>query len=140
MSTDAHAEHAVVERFSRRSLWVALLLLLLLGGFAFLSLAGTRVTSLAGALLSIAMSAAVVALGKRPGSPRAQRAVQEDELHQRSIGLAQRDALLAVLVAQPVGAYVTAQFELPWAAAWMACATVLAGAIVLLASLLWRDR
>ena len=140
MSIQTHAEHDVVERFSRRSLWVGLTIILLLGGFAFATLSGTDVPGWAGAALTIAISAAVVALGKMPGSPKAQRALQQDELHRQSVAMAQRDALVAVLVAQPVCAYLATQVSVPSATALMACATLTLGSVVLLASILLRDR
>ena len=140
MSSHADAEEEVVERFSRRSLWVGLIIMLLLGGFAFATLSGVDVPGWAGAALTIAISAAVVALGKTPGSPSAQRVLQQDELHRQSVGLAQRDALIAVLVAQPLCAVATSRMAMPSATALMACATVTLGSIVLLASLLLRDR
>ena len=88
----------------------------------------------------MAISAAVVVLGRAPAFPRAQRALEQDELHRQSVARAQRDALIAVLIAQPLFAYASAQVPQPSATAWMACATVTLGAIVLLASVLWRDR
>ena len=140
MSIQSHAEQETVERFSRRSLWVALIIVLLLGAFAFATLAGAGLPGWTGALLTIAISVAVVALGKMPGSPKAQRASQQDELHRQSVAMAQRDALIAVLVAQPLCAYVTTQASLPSAPALMACATLTLGSVVLLASILLRDR
>ena len=140
MSVQAHSEQETIERFSRRSLWAALTILLLLGAFAFAMLAGAGLPGWTGALVSVAISAAVVALGRRPGSAKAQRVVHEDELHARSVALAQRDALVAVLVAQPVFALATTQLPGSSAAALMACGTVTLGAVVLLASLLLRDR
>lgn len=140
MSTHANTDQETVERFSRRSLWVALIIMLLLGAFAFATLAGTGVPGWSGGLVAIAISAAVVALGKMPGSPKAQRALQQDELHRQSVALAQRDALIAVLVAQPLYAYATTQVPSSSAAPLMACATVTLGSVVLIASLLLRDR
>ena len=140
MSNQADADQETVERFSRRSLWVALIIMLLLGAFAFATLAGTGVPGWTGGLVAIAISAAVVALGKMPGSPKAQRALQQDELHRQSVALAQRDALIAVLVAQPLYAYATTQVPSSSAAPLMACATVTLGSVVLIASLLLRDR
>ena len=141
MSTHANTDQETVERFSRRSLWVALIIMLLLGAFAFATLAGTGVPGWTGGLVAIAISAAVVALGKMPGSPKAQRALQQDELHRQSVALAQRDALIAVLVAQPLYAYATTQVPSSSSAApLMACATVTLGSVVLIASLLLRDR
>ena len=141
MSTQqADAEHEVVERFSRRSLWLALTIMLLLGGFAFATLVESGAAEWAGILLPLAIFAAIIALGKAPGSPRAQQAVQQDELHRQSVALAQRDALIAVLVAQPLFAAVTTQVSLPSATALMACATLTLGSVVLLASILLRDR
>ena len=140
MSIRVHSEQEAVERFSRRSLWVALVILLLLGAFAFATLAGAGLPGWTGALVSIGISAAVVALGRRPGSAKAQRVVHEDELHARSVALAQRDALVAVLVAQPVFALATTRLSGSSAAALMACGTVTLASIVLVASLLLRDR
>ncbi len=140
MSNQADADQETVERFSRRSLWVALIIMLLLGAFGFATLAGAGVPGWTGALVAIAISAAVVALGRMPGSPKAQRALQQDELHRQSVGLAQRDALIAVLVAQPLCAYATTQLPLASAASLMACATVTLASVVLVASLLLRDR
>lgn len=140
MAIPADAEQEVVERFSRGSLWVALVIMLLLGGFAFATLAASEMPAWTGALVSMGIALAVIVLGRSPNLPRAQRAVQQDELHRQSLALAQRDALIAVLVAQPLCAYAIARVPMPAAAALMACATVTLGAVVLLASLLWRDR
>ena len=140
MAVPTDIQHEVVERFSRRSLWVALVIMLLLGGFAFATLVASDMPAWTGALVSMAIALAVVVLGRSPNFPPAHRAVQQDELRQRSLALAQRDALIAVLVAQPLCAYAIAQAAIPAAAALMACATVTLGAVVLLASLLWRDR
>ncbi len=140
MAVPADTEHDVVERFSRRSLWAALAIMLVLGGFAVATLAETNLPAWTGALVSMAIALAVIVLGRSPDFPRAQRAVQQDELHRQSLALAQRDALIAVLVAQPLCAYAIAQAAVPASTALMACATVTLGAVVLLASLLWRDR
>lgn len=140
MAFPTDVEHEVVERFSRRSLWVALVIMLLFGGFAFATLAASDIPAWTGALVSMAIALAVVVVGRSPNFPRAHRVVQQDELRQQSLALAQRDALIAVLVAQPLCAYAIAQVAIPAAAALMACATVTLGAAVLLASLLWRDR
>lgn len=140
MQIEANAEHEVIEKFSRRSLWTALVIMTLLGLFAFWTLIGANGSRLVAALLPIAICVAVAALAKAPGKTRAQRAVQQDELRQMSLGLAQRDALIAVLAAQPLCAYATVQLAMPSPSALMACATVTTGAIALLTSLLWRDR
>ena len=140
MSIRADAEQESVERFSRRSLWAALIIMLLLGAFGLATLSGAGVPGWTGGLLAIAISAVVIALGRMPGSPKTQRALQEDELHRQSVALAQRDALIAVLVAQPVCAYATTQLPTSPAAPLMACATVTLSAVVLVASLLLRDR
>jgi flagellar basal body-associated protein FliL len=140
MQIEARNENEAMQRFSRRSLWMALTLMGLLACFALSTFVDASMSRLAGALLPIAVVMAIVVLGRRPGSKQARQAVQQDELRQQSMGLAQRDALIAVLVAQPLFAVAAVEFPQPSPTALMACMTVLIGAIVLITSLLCRDR
>ena len=51
MSIQADCEHQAVERFSRRSLWVALFIMLVLGGFALATLAVSQTPAWTGGLV-----------------------------------------------------------------------------------------
>lgn len=133
--------------YSHRSLWGALAFILVLGTTA-ISLAifpGARISGNVAALLPVAIVFVAVGLRSRGGKlaarhPDAMKAIQDDELRQQSLNRAYRNGLLAVLVAQPLLAFLLASFPASFPLAVMAAATVTTGAVVVLASLLAYDR
>jgi hypothetical protein len=133
MQMQEEVEPAV--RYSRRSLWFALTVLLLLGSGAVLidmegdSALGARLF----ALLPVVIVVGAAALG-RPAPKAEMRAVASDELRQFSLVHAWRNGFLGVLAIQPLLAWSGA------APATMACATAMTGVVIALASVLWYDR
>lgn len=130
-----------LERYSRRSLWTVLALLLLVGA-AGLSPLGS--TSWMPPLVPMAVVVAVIWLKSSARStgatPRTMKRLLDDELRRRSLNLACRDALVIVMGLQPLMALVLARWPVAVPAAFMAASTALAGVVALIASLLVRDR
>lgn len=133
--------------YSRRSLWLALAFILVLGVSA-ISLAifpGAKMTGNVAALLPMAIVLAAAGLRSRGGRlagqhPAAMKSIHDDELRQQSLHRAYRNGLLAVLVLQPLLAFALASFAAAFPLAVMAAATVTIGAVAVLASLLAYDR
>ena len=133
--------------YSRRSLWAALALVVVLGAIA-VSLAiypGAQMAGNAAALLPLAIVFSAVGLRSRGGqlasqNPAAMKSIRDDELRQQSLSRAYRNGLLAVLVVQPLLAFALATFAASYPLAVMAAVTVTTGAAVVLASLLAYDR
>jgi hypothetical protein len=151
MTTANLNESDVLIRYSRRSLWTALTLILLLGAGAVGSIGfpGTEVAVMANRLwlsLPIVIVIAVAALkssakGARtdPSSP-GMKAILNDELRQDSLNRAYRNAFGAILTMQPLLAMAQLWTAFANPAPLMACMTVMAGVAVMLASLLYYDR
>jgi hypothetical protein len=144
-----HSELLV--KVSQRGLWIALSLMLVLGAYALvINLVPDSGAAAAGGhlmtLLPIAIIVAIAAMhssGKRlRGEPRAKamQAVLHDELRQQSLHRAYRNALVAVLLAQPALALLTWVTAVPHPMVLMASLTVLAGVATVLGSLLAYDR
>lgn len=138
-------------RFARRGLWLALLLVSLLGGYAVLANAfpqstashyGGRLMT----LLPIAIIFAVVWLASSRRGQRistanpAMRAVMDDEWRHASMHKAYRIAFFGMLLCQPLLG--VAFLWMPMAAApqIMATVTVVVGVSVFLATFLFCDR
>jgi hypothetical protein len=147
-NTLTETDHLV--RYSRRSLSVALVLILLLGVPGALSLgfpdtaAGVLFKQFANAL-PIGFILAVVAL--RPAkraridpSGLAMQAVLYDELRAASVNRAYRNAFMGVMVLQPVLAVTLARYAIANPVAFSSCVTVVFGISLLLASILYYDR
>lgn len=131
---------------SRSSLWLALAIILVLGAVAVSTAIypGINVIPFAG-LFPVAIAIAAGALRARGGKlaaehPDVMKNIREDELRQQSQGRAYRNALLAVLVVQPLLAFALTSSVVSYPLALMATVTVIAGAAVFLASLLFYDR
>lgn len=90
--------------------------------------------------LMIAIVVAALRLRAGRGDARALDAVRRDELRQASLNRAYRDGFFAMLTLQPLLALGLASSVPGDGPAFMAVATLTAGAVTLLASLLWRDR
>ena len=130
-----------LERHSRRSLWIVLVLLLVAGA-AILSPMGLPAWMMP--LVPMALLVAVVGLklsAKSAGATsRTMERVLDDEWRRRSLNLACRDALIVVMGLQPVLALVLTRWPVDVPAAFMAASTSIAGLVSLIASLLVRDR
>jgi len=146
MSANPIIESEAIARHARRSLWLAIIILLTLGGFAALAIVAASTlawrdsATWAGSLVTIGILMTVAVLGKAPASRRAMASLQDDELRRQSVSRAQRDALLAVLAVQPVVALALTYFGADSPAALMACSTVVLGGVAFLGGILWRDR
>jgi hypothetical protein len=138
-------------RYSRRSLWTCLLLILLFGLPAALSI-GFPDTAAGGLfkqfstmfpIVIIVALAALKSSAKRartdPSGP-AMRAILHDELRGAAVNRAYRNAFMGVMVLQPVLAVWLTRSAMPDPLAFSTCVTVLLGVVVLLASILAYDR
>jgi len=144
-----HNDSDTLVRYSHRSLWAALILLLVLAAWAVsvnLFPASAAVAGKAALLLPLAI---VIALGVLRGSLRAlsghpsspaMKAILQDELRQQSLQRAWRNGLLAVLLAQPLLALLFALAAPPQPVLLMASLTVLTGVATVLGSVLLYDR
>ena len=138
-------------RFARRSLWLALLLILLLGVYAVLANAfpessAARHGGWLMSLLPIAIVFAIVWLrsslrGADANTANApMQAVLHDELRQISVHKAYRAAFFSMLLCQPILGFTLAWVALPAAPQIMATVTVVVGACVFLTTFLLCDR
>ena len=141
MTSPTPTDLSSLVRYSRRSLWTVLALLLLIG-VAGLSPLGS--TSWMPPLVPMAIVVAVIWLkwsARSAGAtPRTMERLLDDELRRRSLNLACRDALVIVMGLQPLLALALARWPVAVPAAFMAASTALAGVVSLIASLLVRDR
>ncbi|MES2048783.1 MAG: hypothetical protein V4447_10310 [Pseudomonadota bacterium] len=137
-------------RLSHRGLILALTLVALLGGSAFMltmfpESAAADVAGFAMKLLPVAIVIGVAALRptkeKLPGLSSPQmKAILKDELRQLSLRKAYRNGLIAVLILQPLLMLLMTFVPAAYPLALMASMTVTIGVVVALASLLWYDR
>lgn len=137
--------------YSRRSLWVAVAVLAMLGSYAVLinlypESAAAALAERMFMLLPIALVIVIAALRSSlkgvsadPQAP-AMKAVMGDELRQHSLNRACRNGFFAVLFAQPLLALLVGVTYLPYPAVLMASATALVGVGVVLGSMLAYDR
>jgi hypothetical protein len=151
MNTAHMNEADQLVRYSRRGMWTALALILLIGAAAtaqigFPGSEAAGVTHSLSMLLPIIIVLAAVSLrsaakGARtdPSGP-AMKAILNDELRQHSLKLAFRNAFLAVMIAQPLLALAPTWIAAARPTSMMACLTILTGMAVMLASLLYYDR
>ncbi len=137
--------------YSRRSLWVAVAILAVLGTYAVLInlYPDSAAAAMAERMFMLLPIALVIVIGFLRGSlkgtsadPRtpAMQQVLGDELRQHSLNRACRNGLFAVLFAQPLLAALLGMLRLPYPAALMASATALTGVAVVLCSMLAYDR
>jgi hypothetical protein len=138
-------------QFSRRGLWIALALLLALGGYAIVinvfpsSTTASSAHRLANILpLAITIAVAWVYLSLKGSTADRRGALMtemlNDELRQHSLSLAYRNGLIAVLVGQPALAPLVAWTALRFPELLMASATALIGTSVVLCTMLFYDR
>lgn len=151
MNTTNMSEADQLLRYSRRGLWIALVLMVPIGagGTAIIGFPGSAAAALAHSiwmLLPIFIVLAVAAMksaarGARTdpaGAPM--KAILGDELRQDSLKRCYRNAFLSMLIAQPLLAFAPTWIAVAHPAAVMACLTILTGMAVMFASLLYFDR
>jgi hypothetical protein len=137
--------HDVLERYSRRSLWTLLFLLIAAGLGVALSTFVPAVGSLSimFPLVVVFVAAALRASAKgadvNPSSP-GMKAILNDELRQASMHRAFRNAFLAVLIVQPLLAFLPELVAIYRPAPVMAIATIWIGMVAMVGSLLYYDR
>lgn len=138
-------------RFTRRGLWLALLLILLLGGYAVLANAFPQSTAshYAGRLMSLLGIAIIVAVVWLASSRRGQRisatnpamrAVMDDEWRHASMHKACRMGFFGMLSCQPLLGIAFLWIPLTAAPQIMATVTIVVGVSVFLATFLFCDR
>jgi hypothetical protein len=150
MAAKIHDTDALV-RLSRRNLWFALVMILLLGitGVLASGVIESRAATAAAKvwiLLPLVISIGVIALKTaakgafaNPIDP-ALTAVMSDELRQASLQRAYRNGFMGILILQPLLVLLLPWTSVVYPSAVMACATVTAGAVIVLGSLLYYDR
>jgi len=151
MTTEPYAESELLVKFSRRGLWIALLVLGILGAYAVLinlfpdSAVAVMASRLA-RMLPIAIIIALVSLRSSLKSARIDprtnsiNLLLQDELRQYSLNRAYRNALAAVLLAQPILALLLTWTTLPYPVVLMASVTALIGTGTVVGSMLVYDR
>lgn len=138
-------------RYARRSLWVAMAVLAMLGAYAVLinlypesaaAALAERMFMLLPIVLAIVIAALRSSLKGASADPKtpAMKAVLGDELRRHSLNRACRNGFFAVLFAQPLLALLVGVTYLPYPAVLMASATALVGVGVVLGSMLAYDR
>lgn len=151
MKHDAHDATETLTRFARGGLWLALLLILLLGVYAVLTnvFPQSSAAHYGGWLMSLLPIAIVIAIVWLRSSIRGanahaanapMQAVLHDELRQMSMHKACRAAFFGMLLCQPILGFTLAWMALPAAPQIMATVTVLVGACVFIATFLLCDR
>ncbi|HEY6456954.1 MAG TPA: hypothetical protein VIY90_16900 [Steroidobacteraceae bacterium] len=151
MKSEASIPSELFVKFSRRSLWIALALILALGGYAIVinvfpnSIAASSAHRLANILplaITIAVAWAYLSLQGSAADKRGalMTGMLNDELRQHSLNRAYRNGLVAVLVGQPALALLVAWAARPFPELLMASATALIGTSVVLCTMLIYDR
>jgi hypothetical protein len=140
-ATDLMVQH------SRRQLWVALFLVLVLGGAALLLLAfpgarsGHTLMYLYPDFIAIGLVSIYRSKRQLKGVTAANvHAVVDDELRRHSLGMAWRNGFFVMLLAQPLFTLLVTWSGTPYPVALLAAASALAGVTVALASVLYYDR
>ena len=151
MKHDALDATETLTRFARRGLWLALLLILLLGIYAVVANAfpESRAAHYGGRLMSLLPIAIVFAIVWLRSSLRGanahaanppMHAVLHDELRQLSMHKAYRAAFFGMLLCQPILGFTLAWMPLPATPQIMATVTVAVGTCVFLATFLLCDQ
>jgi hypothetical protein len=147
MAAKLHDTDALV-RLSRRTLWFALVFILLLGVTGVLSsVVDSRAAigkvwellPLVIAIGAIALKTSARGAFANPGNP-ALKVLRSDELRQASLHRAYRNGFIAMLILQPLLVLLLPWTSVVYQTAAMACASVTAGAAIVLGSLLYYDR
>jgi hypothetical protein len=151
MTPNMLSETDELVRYSRRSLWLALVVVVMLGVPGAFSLGfpdsetGAFLRRFASALpigiiIAVAYMRSWVNRARLNPSGSAMQAIQNDELRADSMNRAFRNAFVGVMVLQPVLAVWLTRIAMADPLAFAACVTVLSGAVLLLASILYYDR
>jgi hypothetical protein len=151
MDTSNLNEADQLVRYSRRGLWTMLFLFLVIGLPAAAALGfpdsdwATYLRRLWVPLPLIIVIALVALKSSARGirtdaSSPAMKAMLNDELRQDSLKRAYRNAFFGMMMVQPLLAVAPAWIAVAHPAPLMACLTVLVGALVMTASLLYYDR
>jgi hypothetical protein len=140
-ATDLMVQH------SRRQLWVALILVAILGGGAIYMLAfptsrnGSTLMWLYPDIIAIGLVSVYRSKRHLAGVTAARvQAVVDDELRRHSLGMAWRNGFFVMLLAQPLLALFVTWSGTPYPVALLAAASALAGVTTALASVLYYDR
>lgn len=151
MNTAHPTEAESLERYSRRGIWIALALLIILAAYAVAinffpeadaSAGATRLLALLPIAITIALLAMRTALkGTQPDTRgRAMQRLLHDELRVHSTNLSYRNGFFGMLLAQPILFMCLSLAPQSYPLALIASATALIGVVVFLASLLAYDR
>lgn len=136
--------------YSRRQLWVALLIVVVLGAGALATLAFPEKAGRTGGFYVMIffpefLAIALLSLRKSRRqlgdvSVARMHAVVDDELRRHSLGMAWRNGFFVMLLAQPLLGLAVTWSGTPNPLALLAAASSLAGVITALASVLYYDR
>jgi hypothetical protein len=151
MTAEQYTESELLVKFSRRGLWVALVLLGILGAYAVVInlFPDSAVAAMANRLASMLPIAIIIALIALRSSLKATRIdprtnsiniLLQDELRQHSLNRAYRNALAAVLLTQPLLALLLMWTNLPYPVVLMSSVTALIGTGTVVCSMLTYDR
>jgi hypothetical protein len=140
----------LVVQYSRRQLWVALLLVLTLGTGALFALAfpGKASGTMQYVLMVLFPELVAIALASVRRNKRVlagidaarMHAIVDDELRRHSLAKAWRNGFFVLLLAQPVLGLAVTWSGSPYPVALLTGATALAGVVTVLASVLYYDR
>lgn len=132
-------------RVSHRQLLVVLAFVLLLGIAALLQFADPDLARAGSALWLLMPVATAVIVGtlfsmQKRVAKDSMKAVQNDELRRASLHVALRNGLVATMALQPLLAVGLTYGSFKHEVSIMAAATVIAGIVTVLASVIWCDR
>lgn len=151
MESNLPTESERLIKFSRRGLWIALTLLMVLGAYAVvmnvfpdgeMARVANRLAGILPIVIVIVLAALRSSLKGASTNPRGvgMSAVLNDELRKHALNLAYRNGLVAVLLVQPLLALLLISWPLAQPVVLMASSTALAGVCSVLCSLLVYDR
>lgn len=151
MESNLPTESERLVKFSRRGLWIALALLVVLGAYAVvmnvfptsdMAVVANRLAGILPIVIVMLLAAPRSSLKGASTDPRSLKmsAVLDDELHKHALNLAYRNGLVAVLLVQPLLALLLISWPLAQPVVLLASSTALAGVCAVLCSLLIYDR
>lgn len=151
MNTTNTSEADQLVRYSRGGMWIALVLMALIGagGGAMIGFPRSEAANVAHTMWMLLPIVIVLALAALKSAARGARidpdgppmkAMLNDELRQDSLKRAFRNGFIAVLIVQPLLALAPAWIEVAHPVSMMACLTIVTGMAVLVASMLYYDR
>lgn len=147
MALHAH-NAAAAARYSRKTLWFAMVTVALLGACGLMLASGndaagamaTRVMKLFPILMGVGVTVALMGRFRSAEGRAELQALISDELRQQSMARGYRNAFMAVLVLQPMLGLATEALPSANVAGLMACGTLTGGFLALIATVLWYDR